>query len=295
MTDLVDVLDVVVVDRHRRDLGDLTDLIKSIENVELIHPIAITPDRRLIVGARRLAAFRQMGRDQIPARVIKNLTDAKSLLEAERDENTCRREMAPSEKVSLGRALEELESSLAEQRMKSGAAPDAGPSGNLSEGPASKGEVRDIVGAEVGMSGAIYDRAKFVLNATTDTDLPVEVREVAQAALAEMDATGKVTPAYTRVMDAKKAAGVVLPNGRAAPTIHPPAPPKYGGNRRKHVAILDAIVNSISGAVIALEGVEELDASVTAEEATRIRGDLSTQTAALHRIRKLILNRERTT
>jgi len=297
MTTTAVLLDEVqVLDRHRRDLGDLTDLVKSIESVGLLHPIVITSDYRLVAGGRRLAAYRQLDRERIEAHVVVNLTDAKLLLEAERDENTCRREMSPSEKVSLGLALEALEKPRAEERQQDGrqrgAVVTAGRLGvnvtpSLSEGE--RGKVRDIVGASVGMSGVTYGRAKTVVAAATDPKLPACVREVAQRAVAEMDASGKVSTAHNKVIQAKKSAGVLAANGKPV-LARPPAPPTHGP-RRKHRDQIDALLNVLRGATTAFDAVVLLDESIDAEEAIRLTDGLSEQIQILRRIKNLTKER----
>src|SRR5262245_38675239 len=78
--------------RHRQDLGDLEPLITSIQTVGLLQPIVITGKNELVVGRRRLAAFEQLGRPTIPARVYSDTPDAHLRLVAERDENLCRKD-----------------------------------------------------------------------------------------------------------------------------------------------------------------------------------------------------------
>ena len=53
--------------RFRRALGDIASLADSIAEVGLLHPIVVTPDHRLIAGARRLHAMRKLGRTHVPA------------------------------------------------------------------------------------------------------------------------------------------------------------------------------------------------------------------------------------
>lgn len=184
---------IVAVDRHRVALGDIEQLAASIKEVGLLHPIVVTPSGRLVAGFRRLEACRRLGRKRVPVTIATSLTDARALLVAERDENTCRLDMTPSEKVSLGRALEELERPRAEARMKAGKAP----SEKFTEG--TRGNTGDIVGAAVGMSRPTYERAKLVVEACEDETLPPGVREIAQEARDEMDRTGKVLPAHDKV------------------------------------------------------------------------------------------------
>src|ERR1700743_1898729 len=107
---------ITVSDRFRKDLGTLGDLQASIAEVGLLHPIVVTDDGTLLAGARRLAACQQLGWIEIPARIVNSLNSAATRLIAERDENTCRLDMKPSEKVALGLALEKLERPRAAQR-----------------------------------------------------------------------------------------------------------------------------------------------------------------------------------
>lgn len=183
--------------RHRQRLGDLQPLAESIRRVGLLHPVVVTEGGKLIAGQRRLEACRLLGWTEVPVNAVTDLDEARLALEAERDENTCRLDMAPSEKVALGLELEKLEKPRAEERERAGR-----PSGNLPEG--TKGQTRDLVGAAVGMSGKTYERAKAVVAATDDPDH--EVAFAAREAVEEMDSTGKVSGAYEQVTAAKRSA-----------------------------------------------------------------------------------------
>lgn len=186
---------------HRQDPGDLTDLMESIREVGLLHPIVVTPDNVLVAGMRRLIAFRELGRDEIPVTVADNLGDARLALFAERDENVCRLDMSPSEKVALGRALEKLERPAAAERKGHGQTAPGRPKNAEENFPGASeptrgertGKVYDLVGEAVGMSGPTYKRAKVVVEAADQGD-PAAVE-----AAEEMDRTGKVTPAYEKV------------------------------------------------------------------------------------------------
>lgn len=135
--------------------------------------------------------------DAIDVTVARHLTDARQSLIAERDENTCRLDMKPSEKVALGLALEELERPAAAERKAAIASRDEkGRATTTEEKFPSVGErtgkVYDLVGESVGMSGTTYSRAKRVVAEAEAGD------PIAEEALAEMDRTGKVTPAHRR-------------------------------------------------------------------------------------------------
>lgn len=190
------VEEIKVVDRHRRDLGDLTGLAESIAERGLLHPIVVTPTNRLVAGQRRLEACRSLGWTEVPVTITGSLTEARALLEAERDENTCRLDMRPSEKVALGRALEALERPrAAERRLATLKQGDSRPENFSERGPKDRsGDTRELVGGAVGMSGPTYERARTVVERAEEGD-PVAIEAARQ-----MDETGKVTPAFEKVI-----------------------------------------------------------------------------------------------
>lgn len=178
--------DVRAGDRIRHDLGDVEALAASIKARGLLQPIAVGPDMELIAGARRIAAFRLLGRERIPCHVVSGLDDAAAMLRAERDENTERKDFTPSEKVALGQRLEALERPRAAERKRAGKAP----SENFTEG---RGETRDRVGAAIGMSGPTYEKAKAVVAAAEAEP------ERFGALVEEMDRAGKVDGAFKKL------------------------------------------------------------------------------------------------
>src|SRR5438445_477968 len=95
-----------ISNRTRRNLGDISNLAESMAKLGLLHAVVVNPEYELIVGERRYAGAEQLGWPTIRAYVARNLTDALTRLEAERDENTCRLDLAPSEAVALGERLE---------------------------------------------------------------------------------------------------------------------------------------------------------------------------------------------
>src|ERR1700686_3637660 len=101
--------------RYRKDLGDLRSLAQSIEEVGLLHPVVVTPDGRLIAGQRRLEACRSLGWTDVPVTIVDLLQAARG----EAHENFVRKDLLPSEIVALKRAIEPLERREARQRQGS--------------------------------------------------------------------------------------------------------------------------------------------------------------------------------
>jgi ParB-like chromosome segregation protein Spo0J len=98
----VQISDILIGNRYRKDMGDLEGLARSIEADELFQPIAITPQSELIFGLRRLMACRDfLGWTTIPARII----DVASIVHGEFIENSERKDLTLSERVALTDAL----------------------------------------------------------------------------------------------------------------------------------------------------------------------------------------------
>ena len=260
----VPISSVRIVDRHRRDLGDLDELAMSILEVGLIQPIVVNAGLRLIAGQRRLLACQLLGWGDIPAVVTTRLVDAADLLKAERDENTCRKSMAPSELIALGLELEELEKPKARQRMAE-AGRSAAP-GRPAQSPLPRTEpfkTDNVVAAALGLGASNYYRAKVLVKAAGGGD------ERAAAAVEQMDRTGKITPAYNTY----KGRPAAPAGSRPAPAEGPP-PARRTLQRSQRDALASA-VSTLRGLALGLEDLQELDPEITCEEAARWERDLS--------------------
>jgi ParB-like chromosome segregation protein Spo0J len=66
----IDIAEIKIGKRYRKDLGDIAELAASIADIGLLHPVVIMPDGTLLAGRRRLAACKKLGWDKIPVRVI---------------------------------------------------------------------------------------------------------------------------------------------------------------------------------------------------------------------------------
>lgn len=293
MSDLVRIDSIKVQGRHRKDFGDLTDLVTSIKDIGLLQPVLTTDDLHLIAGERRLRACQQIGMEEIPVRIVSSITDARDLLVAERDENTCRKEMTMSEKVSLAKAIEEMEKPKAAERQASqefGRGVD-----NLgAAAPKLQNEDQrsDAIAAQaVGVSRDTFRRASRVIDAADDADETPEVRAKAAELVQGMDSGEKSAKGALRELN--EVAGRPAESTSKVPGKKDPddsrltrkQPPKFGGNRKKHAAVIDSIAVSLSGLAMAADGITDLDASVTSEEAARLADDLSKSIRSLNRIK----------
>ncbi len=195
--------EIKLAGRHRADLGDIEALAASIRDVGLLQPVVVTFDGLLIGGQRRIAAAKSLGWTEIDTHVVAGLDDAAAILRAERDENTCRKPFTPSEEFSLYEALLTLESEAARERMSEG-----GKGEKLSHPlPEPKRARQAAAEAATGSPGRYktLDKVGEVKAAAEDEAKPEPVRETARAALADMDATGRVDGNWKRVKDAERA------------------------------------------------------------------------------------------
>lgn len=188
----INVSEVRQIKRVRKDLGDLIQLAHSIETVGLLHPIVLTKDRRLVAGERRLAAFRQLGRKRIPAHLVESLDDALTLLLAERDENTCRKDFTPMEVYAVDERLRPLEEKAAKQRQGEGGGrgKKAPRKTSRQNGGKFSGDSRDRIAAAVGVSHGTLEKIRKVAEAAERA--PKKWAPI----VAEMEETGNVDKAY---------------------------------------------------------------------------------------------------
>lgn len=104
---LVNINDIKIKKRVRRNLGDLEALKNSLRTYGLLNPITINSKYELIAGERRLQAAKQLGWTNINAVVQSNLSDVEEL-EMELEENNQRKEFTKEELLEGYRRLEKL-------------------------------------------------------------------------------------------------------------------------------------------------------------------------------------------
>lgn len=198
-------LDAIKVgSRFRKNLGDVAGLAKSIEEVGLLHPVVVDEGNRLIAGARRIEAFRLLGRDEIPATVVK----LDEIVRGEFAENTVRLDFAPSEAVAIAEALEPREREAAEEREREGGK-TAGRNRPKGSGKFStpKGRAKDKAARVAGVSRHTLAKAKAVVDAAKEDPKFAPLVE-------EMDRTGRVNGVFKKLEVERQAAAL---NAKAPP------------------------------------------------------------------------------
>jgi ParB-like chromosome segregation protein Spo0J len=186
--------DIRIGDRVRKDMGDLEALAASIREHGLLHPPAVTSDGLLIAGHRRIQACAHLGMTAIPVRLI----DVADLLSAERDENQVRKDFTPSEAVAVARAIEEQLKAASKARRSAGArarwAREKGePIVDAESSPITRGPLAASAAEVVGMCRQRYEQAKEVVEAAEQE--AEKFGDIVEA----MDATGNVRAAHTEL------------------------------------------------------------------------------------------------
>lgn len=93
---LVNISDIKVKRRVRKDLGDLESLKNSLRTYGLLNPITLNSRYELVAGERRLEAAKQLGWTTINAQVLE-IADKVSQLEIELEENIQRHDFTEEE------------------------------------------------------------------------------------------------------------------------------------------------------------------------------------------------------
>lgn len=186
-------IDAIKVGRRmRKDMGDIDALAKSINEVGLLQAIVLAPGDQLVCGGRRLAAAKRLGWTSIEARTVSTLEDIALAEQAELEENTCRKDLLPSEAVAKAKVLEPIERKAAKERETAGKNQHTEPKEKFSEG--SKGKSVERVAAAVGMSAPTLEKAKAVVAAAEAH--PKHYGDL----IDKMDKGGKVAPVHAEMV-----------------------------------------------------------------------------------------------
>lgn len=155
----INISDIKVGKRIRKDIKGILELSVNIQEIGLIHPISIDSENNLLCGLRRLEACKLLGWSEIEAKVFP--------LNIEADENLFRQEFTPEEKVKGLERIEEGERGRAEARKQAGKHTETFP----------YGETRNIVAQKVGWSGRTYEKAKAVIDSGQEKLIDMMNRE----------------------------------------------------------------------------------------------------------------------
>ena len=104
---LVQIKDIKIKRRVRKDLGNLEDLKDSMKIYGLMNPITLNSKYELIAGERRLQSAIQLGWTSINANIVDNLTEVEQL-EMEIEENNQRKEFTDAELMEGYKRLQRL-------------------------------------------------------------------------------------------------------------------------------------------------------------------------------------------
>lgn len=113
---LVNINDIKVKRRVRKDLGSLEDLKNSLRRYGLLNPITLNSKYELVAGERRLEAAKAIGWTSINANILDNVSEL-SQLEMEIEENNQRKEFTDEELLEGYKRLERLRNPSFFQRM----------------------------------------------------------------------------------------------------------------------------------------------------------------------------------
>lgn len=155
----IKINEIITNERIRKDLGDIMELATDIEENGQISPIAITIDKVLIAGGRRLAACIKLGWTEIEA-IVLEIREAEKLVHLEMAENIARKDLTFSEKMSYAQKLEAIESEKARLRQEHRSEDiNSGDSRNSDE----VGRTDEIVAKACGLGGKdTYRKAKRI-------------------------------------------------------------------------------------------------------------------------------------
>ena len=99
---IISIDSIIIKDRTRKELGDIISLAESISSVGLLQPIVINEKDELIDGDRRIKAYTNLGRKQIPYYRV-NLEE---IILGELHANSNRKELTTTERVNICNAVE---------------------------------------------------------------------------------------------------------------------------------------------------------------------------------------------
>lgn len=200
----IEIDDIVVGDRVRKDLGDLSGLKESIVQNGIVCPIAVTPELELIYGERRLRSAELLGWKHVPVVILRTPSDDAAYRDMELAENTHRKPFTISERIRIVDQIEPQVTAIKDRvriaRLKGDASGIQAAQAELGQLMGRKVDsvpkLRSILAeiAELGERAA--QKAREIVHAFDKVK-----SEELRAIVAHMDATGDVHEAFTRYLD----------------------------------------------------------------------------------------------
>lgn len=162
--------EIIIDERIRKGTGHITELIDDIRKNGQITPITVRIDNsgnyRLVAGYRRMMAMKALKMSQIEAYVIPE-NDEETLLRMEISENEIREDFTRTERMNYIKRLDEIEAKKAKERQQ---ATQFGNNTVKENSPAPKGQARDAVAEQVGISSNTIAREKKIIEHKDEID-----------------------------------------------------------------------------------------------------------------------------
>jgi hypothetical protein len=290
------IADIVIGERCRKDMGDIAALAKSIEDVGLLHPPVVSKKgKRLVCGERRIAAAKLLGWKDVEVNLVENLDEAVRFARAEHDENAQRKDLLASEAVHQARRVKDAfkaEAKAAQEASRAKPGEKVGSKNGRSQGgekfsspktprQREKGRSASRTAATIGMSRPTLNKADAVV-AAAEKD-PKMFGPIAE----EMDRTGKVDRAFKQ-MKKQEALGEVPLSAIAAPTTAGEAwmevlvstKRRIAGVRSKHCEAKDMPKGAMKSVMFVLDPLIEDFTEIREELQSGIAGTEPTGTGA---------------
>ena len=103
----VNIKDIIIKKRARKDEGDLTSLMESLDKIGQLNPIILNSKMELIAGYRRLSAAKKLGWTKISATILE-IHDKADMLAIEIDENVHRLAFDEADLAEAEKRLQKL-------------------------------------------------------------------------------------------------------------------------------------------------------------------------------------------
>jgi hypothetical protein len=243
---------IVQGQRHRK-VRDVSSLVESIKRGLLINPVTVTTSMMLVAGARRLAAYKLLGRAMIPAQIV-DMDDVDAEI-AEIEENVERENLTELEEAEqLARLKELYEAKYPETRhgcapgssrggkdAKIASLPPPGgeePKASFAEDVAKKtGQSVRAVQGKVQTAKNLTEEAKDVVRGSPLEDSQTDLRELAATPPDQQKAVAQAALAGGNSKPSVKKAKAKL--GVGSRKLRKPKPPPIPGKSKVNGVIVD--------------------------------------------------------